>query len=696
MKKDFRQIISVISVCCTAVKNFIEHSWGGIFFIVLFTVLRIVIGIDRGVWANYSPHDDLLFVQQARHIVSGEWLGPFNFITTAKSSVYPAFIALSVASGIPYLMVLDIFLCGTMYLGVQAMRPCLDRFWGLLLYIVLIFNPAFFLSQRLLIQDFFTILIAGQIFCLIACWMRRNQEFGKSIPWIIANGLFFALAAHTREEGNVFCCGVFAWIYVFLLADALFSKHKDRKSIIRSTLFFILIPAVCFFSIKWTICAINKHCYGKFETCMRNSRTYKGFIGSLLGAAKCLDPVWDIRIPLRYDVLDRLYELSPSLKTLKPYIKRESFWHGIPNARFPEKVLKADPNLAANTKGGFVQWELLDAMQQAGYSSGGNRVKSEIFFRNVVRELEEAAAQGKIPGFKPRYSNLVPWSKQMADQFIFKFRRDAETLYLWNVKFLDRPSLDFSRRNGNILNRFMIDCYFAPVKSPEILNRNFYLVNGWGFFPSDKQVIQSHNFSDSPVFYYQSVSRPDVQAYLKSKGYPDVQKNSGFRLLLQGKQIKIKNNSNQYVLDTAILPRPKNGMINIDSVSELKAVPSIRNKRIIMRKICQFFQITGKYISFLAAAILILGILSSSRRKLAWSKFLDLYLPGIILWGSGFVYFCMIIFANVMLHCPRNSLYYLPAFVLIYAGCWSVIIAGCTLATALLRRDTPGDSTTPR
>lgn len=691
MNKLFRQVMSVITVCGAAVKNFIENSWGYIFFIVLFTVLRIVLGIDRGVWASYSPHDDLLYVQLARHIVDGEWLGPLYSMTLAKSCIYPAFIALSIASGIPYLMVLDIFLCVTMYLGVQAMRPCMNRCLGLVLYIILIFDPAFFLSQRLLIQDLFTILIVGQIFCLIACWLRRGQELRASIPWLIGGGLFFALASHTREEGNVFIC-VFAGIYLLLLADAVFGKHMDMKSIVRSALFFILIPAVCLFGVKLTICSINKHYYGKFETCMRNSKSYKGFIGSLLGAAKQLDPKWDIRIPIRYEIWDKLFQLSPNLKTLQPHLRSNSGWHTLSTVRFPADILKKSPALVNNTKGGFVQWEILDAMQHAGYFNTGNRIKSDEFFLNVVKDLQKAASEGSLPGFKPRYSNLVPWSRQIVDSFIFKFRLDARTLYHWVVKFLDLPFLDFPSNPQNDVETPMVDYFFAPVKSPEALNKALYSVVGWGFFPEDKQIIRVHNFSDSPVVHYRTVNRPDVQKYLKSKGY-DVQPDIGFKFLLQGSQIKVKNNSNQYVLNTEILSCPKKEMVIIDSVSEMKALPTIRKKRMIMRKICRFFQITGKYISSLAVVILILGILSVFRRKLAWNRFLDLYLPGIILWGSGFAYFCMIIFANVMLHCPRYPLYYLPAFALLFSGYWFVIISGCPAAVDCFRRKTSDPST---
>ena len=692
MKKWFRQIASVISACGAASGNFIEHSWGWTFFIVLFTVLRIVIGVDRGIWVSNSPHDDLLYVQLARHIVDGEWLGPLHSMTLAKSCIYPVFIAFCIGSGIPYLMVLDILLCGTMYLCVMAMRPCLNRSMGLILYVALIFNPAFFLSQRLLIQDLLSILIAGQIFCLIACWLRRDHELRKVIPWLIGSGFFFALTAHIREEGNVFAA-VFAGIYVLLLADAVFRKRTPRKSIARAALFYVLIPVICFFGVRTAICAVNERCYGKFETCMRNSRAYKRFVGSLFGAARQLDPKWDIRIPVRYEIWDKLFQLSPTLKTLQPHLKPSSWWHTAATGRFPPEMLKKTPELANNTKGGFVQWEILDAMQQAGYFASGDRSKSDEFFVNAVEDLKRAAAKGALPGFAPRCSNLVPWSWQMVDWFVFKFRLDVKTLFYWNVKFLGLPFIAFPAYPGKAVNKYLLDYHFAPVRANENLNLTSYLVTGWGFFPEDKQNIKAHNFADSLAAYYQPVNRPDVQKHLRNLGYAPDRPDAGFRFILQGDRIKIKNNSNKYVLDARILPRPRAKMISIDSVAELKPLSSINKKRVIIRNICRFFQVTGKYLSFLAVAVLILGILSVFCRKSSLKQFLDSYLPGIVLLGCGFGYFCLIIFANVMLHCPRYAPYYLPAFALLYSGVWAVIISGCAAVPVWFRRAPSENST---
>ena len=137
-------------------------------------------------------------------------------------------------------------------------------------------------------------------------------------------------------------------------------------------------------------------------------------------------------------------------------------------------------------------------------------------------------------------------------------------------------------------------------------------------------------------------------------------------------------------------------MLHIDNITRWKAFPSIVWKKKTIRELCRFFQLYGKYLSLLAIVALAGGISAVFFHKTSWKRFLDFFLPGLILWGSGFIYFCLIIFANVMLHCPRNAGYFMPAFALIYSGCWTILIAGCYALADFFRRNAAEDPTTPR
>ena len=657
----------IISVRNNIIEYFRGNSGWFYFMIAVITLFRLVIGADRLIQELYLPHDDLLYLQLAHHIVNGEWLGPLDPLTLAKSCIFPVFIALGILSGLPYLVFLDLLICGTAFLGQQALRPCINRFWSLVIYTVLLFNPAYFFYQRLVIQDLYATLITGMIACLAACWLRRDRAFIKTVPWIIGGSLFFAIAVHSREEGKILIV-IFAGLFLLLLLDV-WIRRVPCKEVLRAAVVWIAIPAVCYLGLNITIRQINRHYYGIAETCIRNNRSYKGFIGTLLGAAKCIDPEWDIRIPLRYEIFDQLCEMSPTLKMLKPYMNRKTGWHMITNERFPANVLEASPNLKINTKGGFIQWEILDAMLKAKLYAEGNTRKAEQFYQKVVEELSGAAGQGKIPGFKVRYSNLVPLSSQMIIWFLRKFFWDAENIFTWGNKFI---AFHIMPRKTNRTG--MVRFYYSSLKNANFSAENYFELIGWGKIPSDKTLVRSHNFDRSKVIEFAPMPRPDVQNFLaKQSGYPNIPRQSGFIMLLSGDTLQVFDNQEKIVYQGKSNPGA-NPYIHIDNITKMKGLSSTVWKRQFLKKICLFYRNRGVYFSLSALLLGFAGLIYGIFRRKAVRPVIDLLVSGLMFWFTGLMYFCLIVFANVMLHCSRQPGYYMPAFAQIFTACAIVAI----------------------
>lgn len=668
MNKAIRRLWFFPSRAVTAVKCFFEkHNGYFAALLVLITLLRIFIGCERGLQECALPHDDLLYLQLAHKIANGHWLGGFYALTMAKSCIFPCYIALSMLSGLPYLVFVDLTICCVCYLGLLALRPHLNRFWALLLYSCLIFNPAYFFYQRLVIQDLFATLVLGLLFCLIACWIRRTYEMKGYWPWFVGAGLFFSLVCHTREEGLAIL-SVWAGVCVLLLLNMVCRKECRRK-IAAHAIYFILTPVCLYFCVDLPIRALNLYRYGIFETCLRNNSVYKKFIGSLFGAGKQLDPEWDVRIPLRREVLARLYELSPALKRLKPFMDR-SPWPQCATDRFPAEILKKTPALISNTKGGFLQWELLDAMSSIGYFRKNNWNETKEFMQQVVSDLKKATDEGKLPGFRIRCSNLPPYSNQMAKWFFTKFSWDAKYLFFWGKKFIFLPRL-FLRNDVSPEVSF----YYAPLKNNEIHSVNCYKISGWGHIPREKKQIGMLNFSGSPIHSFKTVNRKDVQSVLTKQGYPAIPADAGFSFYLQGDHLRVNDPSGKIIFSGDVRKtRGANGVF-LDEVVKLKPLSAVRCKRLITYGICAFCRAYGLYITLLSGLLAILCFLYGFRRPAIRWKTFDLLLAGGMLWGTGFMYFCLIILANVVLHCPRNAGYFMPAFALIYSAC-AVFILG--------------------
>jgi hypothetical protein len=91
---------------------------------------------------GYARHDDMLFVQIARHLEAGQWLGPYDDLTLAKGMFYPMFmvwshwaaVPLKVAEQLVYLVV------AAVTAGVVRRRTGGNRL-AFVLFILFAFNP---------------------------------------------------------------------------------------------------------------------------------------------------------------------------------------------------------------------------------------------------------------------------------------------------------------------------------------------------------------------------------------------------------------------------------------------------------------------------------------------------------------------------------------------------------------------------
>ena len=68
---------------------------------VVATIVSVLLRRHVPITLVNSGYDDGLFVRQATHLSTGQWLGSFDNLTLAKGSAYPAFIASMHALHVP-------------------------------------------------------------------------------------------------------------------------------------------------------------------------------------------------------------------------------------------------------------------------------------------------------------------------------------------------------------------------------------------------------------------------------------------------------------------------------------------------------------------------------------------------------------------------------------------------------------------
>ena len=91
-----------------------------------------------------AGHDDALFQNLARHLLIGDWLGPFNNLTLAKGMFYPFFIALSAAVGLPLKIAEQLLYLGCSLLAARYVtRLTRSEIVGFILFVLLAYNTVF-------------------------------------------------------------------------------------------------------------------------------------------------------------------------------------------------------------------------------------------------------------------------------------------------------------------------------------------------------------------------------------------------------------------------------------------------------------------------------------------------------------------------------------------------------------------------
>src|SRR5216684_1480929 len=162
--------------------------------IVLFRVaigalvlLRLWLGSRLHVTPKVAPHDDLLFLDQAKALLDGQWLGKLDALTLIKGPFYPLFIAATQVAGIRLIAAEQWFYVASCGLFAVALTPWVPSRWGRALALAV-------------------------LACSIGLVARIHRSLAVRTAWAL--GLGFGLSAFwlTREEG--------IWIVPSLLALA--------------------------------------------------------------------------------------------------------------------------------------------------------------------------------------------------------------------------------------------------------------------------------------------------------------------------------------------------------------------------------------------------------------------------------------------------------------------------------------------
>jgi hypothetical protein len=374
-----------------------------VYFSIAILAAKIWLVNAHQVMVTITPHDDLLFINQAYNLLDGKWLGPFNQLTLIKGPFYALFIAISYYLDIPLLVAQQLVYALASFVTILAIYPLVKQKWILfILFYFLLFNPFSYNYPgvgRIFRCGLYASLGLLSLSCYIGLHVRSKQLWTKNILWSLGAGIALSAFWNTREES--------IWIIPSLLLLSTLA-YFDLRRLPRSKAFILaglyLLPLLILQGTNFTLKLMNQKHYGVFATIELNTPEFKSAYGGLIGVKS---DKWRQFFPVVKEVRESVYAVSPTFRELKPFIEDSigKKWRDF---------IGAD-DLPAS----FFIWALRDSVASAGYYKNGPDTLR--FYQKIGDEINEACVAGKLD-CKPGNTSLVPaWHREYNKQLVPTF-----------------------------------------------------------------------------------------------------------------------------------------------------------------------------------------------------------------------------------------------------------------------------------
>ena len=355
---------------------------------VLLCIIKHVLVTSLPVEARHYMTDDLLMVQMAEGLLSGNWLGAYSPVILMKGAFFPIFLAASYRFSPSYLSALDCMNTLACFYFVWQMRHLFrDRRLLFPLFVVLLFEPCtystrtFQLVYRTALTGQQVLFLFGSYFGLYLCGKEHRKSGNWKHPWhdfllALVAGITLWAMWNTREES--FWVIPFVAVASILILIDLIGALRDQKHALRLIgvrLFCCLLPFLILFGgnqwIRWQ----NERHYG---VALRLEEV-DGEFASALKTIYSIKNKTDIPyVTVSREKLERLYAVSDSLRSIRPELDVQM-----------DRYSQADRRPSnPEVEDGWFFWGLKRAAFENG--AADTLPKSQQFWKQVRLELEAA------------------------------------------------------------------------------------------------------------------------------------------------------------------------------------------------------------------------------------------------------------------------------------------------------------------
>lgn len=376
--------------------------WHSRWFLLVLAGLSIVhvlmaSGLPIMAWPG-AKHDAGLFVVQAGHLRSFNWLGPYDELTLAKGPGFPLWMVLTTTFGLPLLVANALLHATGAWLWASALvRLGIPRGLAALLFALLLFNPAYAFAEHVSVHREGLYMAQTSVLIGLLTWQVavRAASLPRRAAWAALLGLHVTMMWITREEGVWLLPGLAGAALAMLLLDLAQVRPIRRALLVNAAL--VALAAIVAVAGTMGVAAHNARHYGVRYVVEFNQPEFKDAYGAL---TRVEHERHVPKVPLTLEAMDRIAAVSPAFAAIKPTMLE----HGRGLIALGCELHQVSP-CDGELRAAWMVWLLRHALAVAGQYRTGPAAAA--YYDRLASEVNAACDSGRLR-CGPRRSTFLP------------------------------------------------------------------------------------------------------------------------------------------------------------------------------------------------------------------------------------------------------------------------------------------------
>ncbi len=371
---------------------------------VILAVIRILLIIKLPVFAYIDYiDDDELMVQQAKSIITGNWLGKYGYNTLLKGPVFPLYLALLYFLKLPYLLTTTVLYVLACCIFVYSLKDVINnKIMLLIIYFFILFNPIMFSIDfqrvyRNTLTPVLALLLIGFYNIILTC--SNKEKICKYLISIVIISIIFPIFYYIRED-SIWIIPFMVFYSLIIIINLIIDSVKNGKLKINFfKISLLVLPIISLSIFEFIIGSIN---YKYYNAKVVNSTDFDNLNKAIYMISIIKDYNEKENSTNSRDKIRSLYEISPSLNKIKDKFELSlDIISGYPNGEVPN---------------GMFLWSFLSAISRSNYTTFNQQNE---LLEDISEELECAIQEGKceIQKLMPIFNDV---NIKMFDWKIFK------------------------------------------------------------------------------------------------------------------------------------------------------------------------------------------------------------------------------------------------------------------------------------